>query len=123
MGERGGDKARKKERRTRDIGRRKRVVGFGPRKGMQQKLRCPEGARKVADKRMQIKAGMGNVEEDIAQEGNANKGRALRWCLRNREGRRRREREERERRRERTESEERLENEDRERDCGDRAAR
>lgn len=32
---------------------------------------------------------MGNVEEDIAQEGNANKGRALRWCLRNREGRRR----------------------------------
>lgn len=34
---------------------------------------------------MQIKAGMGNVEEDIAQEGNANKGKALRWCLRNRE--------------------------------------
>lgn len=36
---------------------------------------------------MQIKAGMENVEEDIAQEGNANKGKALRWCLRNREAR------------------------------------
>lgn len=55
-----------------------------------RKLRRPEGARKVADKRMQIKARVGNVEEDIAQEGNANRGRALRWCLRNHEGRRRR---------------------------------
>lgn len=59
-----------------------------------RKLRRPEGARKLADKRMQIKARVGNVEEDIAQEGNANKGRALRWCLRNREGRRRRGRKE-----------------------------
>lgn len=25
------------------------------------------------------------MEEDIAQEGNANKGKALRWCFRNRE--------------------------------------
>lgn len=45
------------------------------------------GSRKIADKGMQIKAGMENVEEDIAQEGNANKGKALRWCLRNREAR------------------------------------
>lgn len=43
------------------------------------------GSRKIADKGMQIKAGIENVEEDIAQEGNANKGKALRWCLRNHE--------------------------------------
>lgn len=37
------------------------------------------GSRKIVDKGMQIKAGMENVEEDIAREGNANKGKALRY--------------------------------------------
>jgi len=37
-----------------------------------------EGSRKIADKRMQMKTGMRNMEEGIAQEGNANTGKALR---------------------------------------------
>lgn len=37
-----------------------------------------EGSRKIVDKRMQITAGMENMEDDIAQEGNANKGKTLR---------------------------------------------
>jgi len=45
------------------------------------------GSRKIVDKGMQIRAGMEYVEEDIAQEGNANKGKVLRWCLRNHEAR------------------------------------
>lgn len=42
------------------------------------KREVAEGSRKIVDKGMQIKAGMENMEEDIAQEGNANKGKALR---------------------------------------------
>lgn len=56
------------------------------------------------------------MEEDIAQEGNANKGKALRWCLRNREedGGREKERYTRTNERGGTRREE-VENEDRER--------
>jgi len=45
------------------------------------------GSRKIVDKGMQIRTGMEYVKEDIAQEGNANKGKVLRWCLRNHEAR------------------------------------
>lgn len=54
------------------------------------------GSRKIADKGLQIKVGMGNVEEDIAQEGNANRGRpcdGVRVCKRSRGRKRETERE------------------------------
>lgn len=54
-------------------GRRKCVADFGlPTK----RNEATGGSRKIADKGMQIKAGMENAEEDITQEGNANKGKA-----------------------------------------------
>lgn len=55
---------------------KKMCCGLWPAKG-------DEGSRKIADKGMQMKTGMGNVEEGIAQEGNANTGKVLRWCSRN----------------------------------------